>query len=295
MIALLVAVLGGWPFVGDLPDDRVVARATGPQGPIEITAGRLRRYAEAHPDQSPRVLATELIEFELLAAEAARRGLAADPEVQAAARPALVLRYLKGHFEAAWMPENLPMDLVAGSYERNKGFFVHPELVTADHLILTRDGKKPADPDLQARAAALMADVRQSLVADPPASPEAFVARAEGFQAQAKAMNLELRGERLGRFAQESAFDRGFTAEVFKLRERGDLSPVFTTGFGWHIARLEKYEPAANRSLQAVAPELRARITPEVRELKLRELTETLSRTHGVRLDFEPLQETVAE
>jgi parvulin-like peptidyl-prolyl isomerase len=287
---VLWGVLAAWPFASEVGDERVVARAVGPAGPIEITAGRLRRYAEQHPSRSPRALAAELIDFELLAAEATRRGLGQDPQVQAEARPALVTRYLKTHFEGAWTADTMPEALVADSYERNRGFFVHPELVTVDHIVLTQERAFPKDPALVAQGEALMAALRQSLVADPPADAEAFVARAKAFEAQATPLGLEVRGERLGRFAQKSNFDPAFTAKVFELSQPGELSAVFVTKFGWHIARLELREAAQNRTLADASGELRARIVPEVRELKLRELTESLIKSHGVEIDFEPIR-----
>ncbi len=292
---LLSVLLGAWPFVGEVTDDRVVARAVGPQGPIEITAGRLRRYAEQYPARSPRVLAAELIDFELLAAEAARRGLGTDPEVQAEVRPALVTRYLKGHFETVWRAETLPEDLVADSYERNRAFFVRPELVTADHIVLTQARKLPEDIVIVAQAEVLMAALHESLVADPPVDAAAFLARVGGFVDRAGALGLELRGERLGRFAQKGKLDPGFAARVFELHRPGEISPVFTSSFGWHIARLELREAAINRPLAEVNAELRTRIEPEVRELKLRELTDALIRDLGVQIDFEPVRQQTIE
>lgn len=295
MIAALWIILAAWPFRGEVADTQVVARAQGPAGPIEITAGRLRRFAEAHPDQSPRALAQNLIEFELLAAEAARRGLANDPDVQAWARPALVMRYLKQMFEPQWSAAQLPDELVAQSYQRNRNFFVHPDLVTVDHLVLTLDGKMPTDPAVQAQAVALMDEVRASLDARPPEDADAFVARATEFADQAKALGLQLRGERLGRFARQNNFDPGFVERVFQLEAPGELSTVFTSPFGWHVARLQVREPAQERTLADVDTELRARIEPEVRELKLKELTAELNQRYHVEVDPTPLGTLTAD
>ncbi|MCB9547748.1 MAG: peptidyl-prolyl cis-trans isomerase [Myxococcales bacterium] len=293
--SLLALLLAAWPFSGDLPDEQVVARAQGAAGPITITAGRLRRYAAAHPERSPRELAGELVEFELLAAEAARRGFAADEQVREEARPALVRRYLAADFERQWSPENLPVELVRESYERNKLFFVRPAIADADHVVLTAGGKRPEDPALVAPAQALMERFRADVLANPPADATAFLERADAYKADATALGLELRAERLGRFPLEGRYDPDFTRGVFALDAPGDITPVLTSGFGWHVARLQSKDPALNRSFEEVEAELRARIAPEVRTLKLRELGATLARQSGSELFPEILDEAEAQ
>ncbi|MEZ4475078.1 MAG: peptidylprolyl isomerase [bacterium] len=292
--SLLALLLAAWPFTTDLPDDHVVARAEGAGGPITITAGRLRRYAEANPGRSPRALAQELVEFELLAAEAARRGLAADPQVLEDARPVLVQRYLRADFEPAWAPDKLPRELVEASYERNKIFFVRPAIAEADHVVLTLGGKRPPDPALVGPAIALMERFRADVVATPPADAVAFLERADAYKAEAEALGLELRPERLGRFPLEGRYDPAFTRGVFALEKAGDITPVLSSDFGWHVARLENKEPELNRSFAEVEAELRERIAPEVRIMKLRERGAELARQTSSEIFPEVLDEIEA-
>ena len=111
----------------------------------------------------------------------------------------------------------------------------------------------------------------------------------------AQALGLDLRAERLGRFPLEGRYDPDFTRGVFALDAPGDITPVLTSGFGWHVARLQSKDPALNRSFEEVEAELRARIAPEVRTLKLRELGATLARQSGSELFPEILDEAEAQ
>ncbi len=71
------------------------------------------------------------------------------------------------------------------------------------------------------------------------------------------------------------------------------------TQFGYHIVWLEKKVPALDRAFEEVEGEIRERVVPEVRQMKLVELTNRLAQTFppisthpGVAglLNLEPLQ-----
>lgn len=285
--ALLIALL--WPLSADLPDDAIVARATKGDTRITISAGRLRAYAADHPDRSPRALAQELIEFELLAAEAARQALADDAAVREAVARAMVRRMLIVDFEATWSADRLPEGHVRRAYERNIRRFVRPALRVGDHLLITIKGKRPADPTVDAAAKALMLEVRADLDADPPADREAFMKRAERFQGRASALGVELRAEALGRFQRDRQFVEPFAKAMFALPSPG-ITPVFATDFGWHIGRVDAIEAPVNRPFEEVEDELRARIVPEVRKYEFGRLTEQLGRAANAMIDFGPLE-----
>lgn len=288
MLLLLIAAF--WPFVGEVADDTVVARAQTGAVVVEITAQRLRAYAQAHPDRSPRALAEELIEFELMAAEAERRGLASEPTVERAAAQAMVQRLLMTDFEPKWTPEALPESMVRQSYDRNRGIFVRPEIRDADHLLATIDGARPTDPQVDAASRVLLEEIRADLMANPAADRDTFRARADQYQAQAEALGITLKAEKLPFFALKGAMVAPFSEAVFALEKPGTLTPVFPTRFGWHLARVSTIKPAVNRSFEAAEAEIRAKIVPEVRPHQFRQRTETLAREKGALLDPGPLE-----
>jgi hypothetical protein len=288
MWALLIVAL--WPFAGEVADDVVVARAQKGQWAVEITAGRLRAYAEAHPDRSPRVLAHELLEFELLAAEADRRGLADDAAVRRAVNEVMVQRLLITDFEPTWTAESLPVDMVRESYRKNRGFFVRPEIRDGDHLLATLDDKRPTDPEVDAGCRALLEKIRAELLTAPVPNREAFRARVDQYQAEAKALGITLRAEKLPFFALKGRMLPAFSEAMFALDAPGQLTAVFPTQFGWHLGRVETIKPALNRSFEEAEAELRKKITPEVRPHKFRQRTEELARKAQALIDTTPLE-----
>lgn len=291
--ALLALLVLAWPVAPGTPDDHVVGRATAPDGaPIAITAERLRAYAAGREGEDPRKLVQDLIDFELLAAAAARAGYADDQGVKEATRPALVLRYLVEAFEPTWVAETLPEELVRRSYERNKSFFVRPPLRRADHIIVNEGrGQRPESAALDAAAAAVAERIHQDLQARPPADAEAFRARAETYDAWAQESGLHARAEALGLFARKGRYDQKFTAQVFEVEQPGTILPPFDTPYGHHVVRVDGVEPARDVSFEEAQAELRPKIVDEVRALKLRELTDQLARTYRAVLNPEPLEQ----
>ncbi len=296
-MSALWIVLAAWPFARELPPDHVVARAQGPRGEVTVSADRLRRYAEDHPDRSPAALAAELIEFELLAAEAEAKGLDGGEEVRDAVSQALVRRYVVQVFEAYWDEARVPLDLLQRSYERNKAHFVHPALRRAAHAVLV----DPADPTKfaegtakDATAEALARRIAAELHADPPADEAAFKARCRGYTDEAKAADLELRVEGLGRFAEKGRYVPAFTKIAFSITEPGRMSGAFRTGFGWHVLRVESVEAAKNETFEEAEAGLRGRILTEVRMLKLRELSDTLAERYNALINPDPLEQLEA-
>ncbi len=289
----LIILFAAWPFAVDVSPDQVVARADGPRGQVTITADRLRRYAEARPDRSPRALATELLELELLAAEAVAKGLDTGEDIDEAAREALVSRYLALFFEVEWRHETIPEPLLRKSYLRNKGVFNRPELRNAIHVVVLgpKATKIPLDSPLGPVAKAFAEKIAAEFTANPPADDEAFKAAGEAFQTEAEAVGLTLNVDALGRFGRTGRFVKAFTTPAFEITEAGTLSEPFRTMYGWHVMRVTEVIPARKESFEQAEEELRRRILPEVRDFELRKLTDELAERYSALVNFEPLQQ----
>lgn len=289
---LLWVVFAAWPFARELPDDHVVARAEGARGTVTITAERLRRFAAAHPGRSPRALSQELLEFELLAAEAEARGFEKDAGVRESVAAALVHRYLALVFEAEWRHETIPKDLLRQSYENNKRIFVHPALRGGIHVVVTGPEKPeiPKDSPKGPEALRIATSIAADLQADPPADSVAFRARCEAYADQAKAAGLRLQVDELGVFRQfKGRLVEDFTRVAFAVTEADTITDPFRTQFGWHVMHVTAVHPAENKSFEDVEDDLRTRNLPDVRALKLRELQQRLAARYKALVNYEPL------
>ena len=291
MLPCLLGLLGG-PVAQEIPDDHVVARvrsADGAQSIANITAGRLRAYAQSRPDTPPKRLLMDLIDFELLAFEANLDGLDDSPEVLESWRPVMVQRFLRAEFEPQHKAEAIPKVYLRRAYRQNLRFFSRPALRQADHILVTDNGERPASPDLDAVAGALAEQIRQDLKADLPKDADDFRARAEGYRAAAQDVGLQLKAESLGTFAKNGRYDQTFSENAFGLTKPGEISKPFATRFGHHIVRLESAMPALDVPFEEAIDELRERVLPDVRRRELSELLERLAKTHSVSRRFEPL------
>ena len=264
-------------FTPHLVHAEFVAQVTSSRGPIQITQERFERFLTDNPSMSPVECLDRLIEFELLAQEAKGAGMDADAFVVSAGKQVMVRKYLKAHFEPDWSSENLPDTLLQQSYDRNKAHFVHPELRVASHIIVTQKNKRPKEPDLDATAKQLADQIYADLLGDPPTSSEEFRSRAGRYSAQVKTLKLEVLGQDLRRFARKGRYDPNFTKPVFETEKQQGILPPFVTRFGYHVVRLERIIPAKNDTFEVVKDKLRNRIVPEVRTMKIIELTDQLA------------------
>lgn len=262
---LVVAVLGTTLAAHAEP----VARVEGPRGAFEISAERLAAYRAEHPERSAREALDDLIEFELLAAEAAAAGVDG-PAVDMAGDRAMVARWLRAAFEPAHTAETIPEDLLRQSYEQNKRFFDHPALRVADHVVITTPGGTRPTGALDETARQYAEQIRAALVEAAPADREAFRAAAGPLTAEPPE-GLLARAENLGRFAEKGRYAAEFTREAFALAE-GTIGAPFATRFGWHVVRVDEAIPEKRQSFADAEAELRARFAPEARQIGLARL-----------------------
>ncbi len=277
LLLTLLALFSGPPPAAAAAEDAVVARVQGPRGPIVITAARLRVFVAARPDVAVETALQDLVDFELLAAEARAKGLAEGHEVKHARAQAMVTRYLVEVFESRWSPDNLPPEEVKAAYERVKRAFVHPELRDANHILVSENLKRPADPAQDARAKALAQKIYDAIAADLPVDGQAFLGRATPFLGEAEAVGLRIEPQALRRFAFRGRYAPGFTSPVFGVETAGTLMAPFPTKFGYHVVWLNEIIPARNDGFAAAEQELRTRFAPVIQKREMRDLTDRLA------------------
>lgn len=77
-----------------------------------------------------------LVRFEVLAAEAARRGLDADPEVVRTMKQVMIQKLLREEFETRVTPGSITDAEIKDYYDRNNAEFVKPEEVRASAIVV---------------------------------------------------------------------------------------------------------------------------------------------------------------
>lgn len=253
----------------------VVARVEGPRGGFTIDADRLAGWLAAHPEQSPREGLAALVDFELLAAEAAAAGVD-DPRVDAAADRARVAVWLDQVFEPMWTAETMPEEAVRRSFEQNRAFFEHPELRTADHILVTTTDTRRPTGALDETARAFAERIAREVTAAAPADREAFRALGERYAGEAPE-GLQVLVQDLRRFARRGKYAADFGDGAFAIDGAGDIGAPFPTSFGWHVVRIDAIEPAKRTPFEEAEAELRPRIVPEVRQYEFMKLTDRLA------------------
>ncbi|MCS6797102.1 MAG: peptidylprolyl isomerase [Myxococcota bacterium] len=274
---------------------RIVARV----GKVTITVGDLE---DAIAAQSPFLRARfrdrqalrehleHTIRFELLAAEAERRGYGRDPTVERSVAQSAVQWFLRREFDERIRPETIPDEDVRAHYESHRDEFHRPEMVRASHVLLAT------------RQEALEV-IRQAREGDARAFRE--LARQRSLDAETKLRGGDLRYfDRQGRSTvpSERPVDPAIVEAAFALRELGDVvaEPV-PVGPHWSVIKLTGRRPAETRTLEQAAPDIRLRLWRERRQRAIDDLVASLrqrvapvvyeERMRAIRLDPTPSPE----
>ena len=104
------------------------------------------RYASR---EQKRVFLDNLIRFEVLAKEAARRGLDRDPEVIQTMKSAMITKLMRGELATGVKPDEIPDAELRAFYQARRDRFVKPEEVRVSAIVVD----KKADADAAARLA----------------------------------------------------------------------------------------------------------------------------------------------
>ena len=206
---------------------------------------------------SPREVLERLIDFELLAAEARRRGLDDSPEVREQARKAMVQRYLQDEFEAHHRVEDVPEPLLRHAYQRFKGHYVHPKLYRVAHILVWAP-EKESSPAKRREAHRLAQRIARE--AHEVKSLNEFYQLgqryqgAEGFKVQASEVN--------GAVHAHSSHHEVFRKAVLALDRPGQVAGPVDTIFGSHVIYLIDTREPSNRSFDEARREIAEGIHP---------------------------------
>jgi peptidyl-prolyl cis-trans isomerase C len=251
-------------------DDAVVATVDG----RPIRASQIATQARAAGQTAKEALAS-LVDAEVLAGEAARRGLDADRESQEAAEAAAVRRLIHTGFEAEVTPASVPMSWVRKVYDKNKDALDHDAEVDVWHILIDARG---LDADKKQAARAVAEDIARRARA---------VKDLDGFKALAPpgAKYEHIITERDGWTVRE------FSHPAFEqLHKPGDVSSVIETKFGYHVMYLVAIVPARHTTLAEAEPELRKGVFPEFQKPEFVRWCDRLAGSHEISVHPERLK-----
>ncbi len=264
------------PLVED-PDD-VVARVNDQP----ITAGELVEQMSGGGTRDEAL--KRLVERELLAQDAARRGLHRRAEVAERQRRAMANRLIRKGFGDTFTKANIPDDLIEISYRRQKPYFVHPEQVHIWQLLVIARKRRVSRADQQ-KATNLCREIHR-LATRKPMTLQQFKDLRKELKEPKEPLKLDLqdfvtgiKGPAVAKFAEAS----------FALKKVGDISPVVETRFGCHVIYLKERRPAKNVTLRQAEAEIRGKIFAKSREVVFNRWAAKIEKSYQISVHTEVL------
>ena len=203
----------------------------------------------------------DLIDRELLAQEAARRGIHLQPAIGKLQRRAMAHRLIKRDFGDKFTRASIPDDLIDITYKRMKGYFVHPEEVLVwQFVVLAR--KRSTTKEAQRRATAMCKEIHRRATQKPLTLDE-FKALKKGLPPVKPPLKVDLQSFITGK---KGPAVPAFAKAAFALQRVGQISPVVETMFGCHVIYLKERRAAKKISRSAADPEIRDKIFLKARE-----------------------------
>lgn len=225
-----------------------------------------------------------LARFELLAAEAAKRGLQNDPEVIETAKKVMVQKLLQKEFDEKAGKKIEDADVTA-YYESHKADYVKPEMIRLSDIFIAsakdapdREQKKQQALSLQQQAAAL-----------PPMDFQAFgkLVRENSEDPRTKPLDGDMRYLSKDELTQQYSPEVAAAAE--QLKEVGALSPIVETDKGFYILKLQGRQNALDLKPEQVKTQIQQRILYERRTQDFNAFVDKLKKEQDFKINNEAL------
>jgi peptidyl-prolyl cis-trans isomerase D len=157
---------------------------------------------------------------------------------------------------------------ILDAYNKNKARFSTPEKRTASHILITvnKGASAADDAAAKAKAQAVLDDVRKA--------PGDFAKIAKARSQDPGSAEL---GGDLG-VVEKGVFDKAVEDAIYSLKE-GEVSGLVRSAFGYHVVKVTKVTPAAQKTLDEAKPEITAELKKAKLSAKYTELAETFSNT----------------
>jgi peptidyl-prolyl cis-trans isomerase C len=241
--------------------DLVVARV----GKVMLTLGDLESEMKRHPVHARSrhdtfegkvAILNNMIQRELFAREARKRGYDTHPDVVFAMKNAMISHLLRTDLKSLVKDGDITDDDIRRYYENNQSKFVKLEQVGVSHIQFS-DKKK---------AAKILADLTGALKQDKDGTKARviFADFARRFSANRRtgsnngAMGYFTKGGYVdGEREDRLTLSQELIGAAFRLKKRNQISPLVKDALGYHIVQLTGRRPAVNRSLAAARRQIK--------------------------------------
>jgi peptidyl-prolyl cis-trans isomerase C len=231
-----------------------------------------------------------LVRFEVLAAEAERKGLADDPEIQTAIRKLMVQKLVQRYFQDGGAAKDIPENELREYFEKNKAEYFRPARVRVGAISFLA---APGTPQRAAKAAAARSaagDIRAQSAKNPLAFGQLAQKYSEDEATRAIGGDLGFKSlEDLSR-----AYGDAFAKAVFAQKD-GTISGVLESTQGYHVVRVAGRQDELNRPFEQVKEQLAARLFRERKQKDLEAWVKQLKDQARIRVDDAALEKIVVD
>lgn len=282
-VAAWLAALGGCQTSPPgPPKDRAPTLVASGDG-VSVTAADLQTAVRLS-GRPPREVLAQMIAFELLAAEAARRGIELGPEDQDHLRQVEVQRFLAARIEPRLAPSQISDAEVRELYEKGRGQYVHPRLVKVALLaVFTGARMKPESRKREEGTARALAE---AVAKEDDKSSELFARL--GHEPDWMQRHVSF-GEIWQAAGGDHPYPRIFGDAVAGLRRPGDTTPLVCDESGCYLGRYIDERAAENIAYEDVASTLRTAMTQPWQRRRFVELVGELAGPHDIAVDPDAL------
>ncbi len=201
-----------------------------------------------------------LVRFELLAQEAQKRGLADDPDVQAAMKKTMVQKLMRSEFDESKAGPEVTEAAMRAFYDENVNDFVKPERVRSSHIFFAAAKGDAGRAKVKTEATRALAEMRKS-AADKNAFSNLAKTRSDDDASKRAGGDLSFKTKE----ELTEAWGPEFANAVVALAEIGDIGNLVESDKGFHVIRITGRQNALDRPFDSVKGQIESRLSREQR------------------------------
>jgi len=220
-----------------------------------------------------------LVRFETLAKEAARKGYDKDEEVVRTMKQVMIQKLMKDEFDNKIKLEDIKDDECRKFYDDHKDEYNKPEEVRVSHILV----------DGEAKAKEVITKYNDLMAKDKAQDAKHYRELVTQYSTD-EAANKQRGGDLSFFAANATQYPPELVAAAFKLQNTGDISAPIKTAKGWHVLKLTGKRKAINRSFDEVKRQIQNRLYRDKRQKAQEDFVAELKKKANVQVFEDKLQ-----